>query len=204
MEEPRPEKQNTKTTPPPHSDGAVERDNPPEAENQETPERGRGKGKRSAKKDALGRQTGKQEPYAYTIKDNAFEPFHVLNTANGWWIDKTKVDRLITAFKLDCTIQEACVYAGISIRSYQYFNELHPDFCNIIDACRQLPSLKARETVVKKMAESYANAVDYLKRKKKDEFGDSLDHTTGGERINQNVITFVDFSRPEEKKDAES
>ena len=40
---------------------------------------------------------------------------------------------------------------------------------------RDKPTLKARQTVIQKFTESYSNAMDYLKRKKKIEFGDSVE-----------------------------
>ena len=49
---------------------------------------------------------------------------------------------------------------------------------------RNKPILKARQTVVQSLNEpSYA--FKYLERRKKDEFGDNIDITTGGESINQ-------------------
>ena len=45
-------------------------------------------------------------------------------------------------------------------------------------ACRELPALQARQRVIKGLSESYSNAMDYLKRKRKAEFGDSVDVNT--------------------------
>ena len=108
--------------------------------------------------------------YIYTIKDKHFPNFQVLNTANAWWLDRVKVEELIKAFKLDSTIEEACVYIGISITQYKYFIKLHSEFYPIKEACKEIPNLKARETVVSNIQKSYSNAMDYLSRKKKAEF----------------------------------
>jgi len=114
-----------------------------------------------------------EEPIAYTIKDKYFVDLDIMNSDNAWWLDSGKVDRLIAAFKFDATIEEACVYSGISMHQYKYFTEQHPEFSAVRNACRELPSLRARQAVVNKLGESFGNAMDYLKRKKKAEFGDS-------------------------------
>lgn len=70
---------------------------------------------------------------AYTIDDELFaEPFIILKpVATGrpsWWENRIKVENLIAAFKMDLTIEEACVKARISVAQYKYFCEIHPHF----------------------------------------------------------------------------
>lgn len=72
---------------------------------------------------------------AYTIKDRYFPDFNVYKSANAWWMDSTKLNDLIEAFKAGHTIKDSLVYAKVSQRQYQYFNELHPDFCHVKEAC---------------------------------------------------------------------
>jgi len=116
------------------------------------------------------RQTGKEEPYAYTITDKVFGKFKVLNTANAWWQDERKVKDLIQAYKIDATHKESCAYAGISIKQLEYFNKIHKDFSGIIDACRQMPCLTARKTLVESLDKDPNKALEYLKHKRRDEF----------------------------------
>lgn len=125
------------------------------------------------------RQTGKKEEFAYTITDKYFPDFKVLNTANAWWLDGGKVRDLIAAFKIDATIQEACVYAGITIDQYKYFTGLHPDFSIVKTQCKQLPFLKARKKINDDMDLSYSNAMDYMSRKKRDEFSQRQEISEG-------------------------
>lgn len=120
--------------------------------------------------DPTKRQTGKAEPYAYTLTDRLFGEFAVLNSANGWWVDSGKVQALLQAYKIDCTDEEACAYAGISLDQLRYFAELHADFSRIKLACKQLPILRARKTVVESLEKSSAMATWYLERKRKEEF----------------------------------
>lgn len=72
---------------------------------------------------------------AYTIKDVNFGKFDVYNSANAWWMDATKVNDLITSFKNGSNIGIACAYIGISKRQWEYFNEVHPEFCEVKEAC---------------------------------------------------------------------
>lgn len=133
----------------------------------ETPPK-RPKGKRSLPKDATERQTGKPDPYAYTIKDKAFGEFKVLSTANAWWAEMGKVENLLDAYKIDANDDEACFYAGISIEQLRYFKELHSDFSRIKHACGQNLGLVAKEQFAKQV-EKGDYALQYLRMKRKDE-----------------------------------
>lgn len=82
----------------------------------------------------------------------------------------TVVKKLEEAFSWDCTVEEACLYAGISKVTYYEHIKNKPELVNRFDTLRQTPVLKARETVMKHMSKSYTNAMDYLSRKRKDEF----------------------------------
>lgn len=125
------------------------------------------KGRHSAPKAATERITGKEEPYAYEIEDVVFGTFKVLNTANGWWLDRKKVERLIDAYKIDANDEEACVYAGIFVSNLKYFNELHPDFLLVKTACHNVLGLKAKKALAAKVEQS---PEWYLERKRKSEY----------------------------------
>ena len=84
---------------------------------------------------------------------------------------------------LDGTVEEMAFYAGVHRDTVYLWLKEDDVLSDRIRELRQRPVLKARQTVNAKMGESYANAVDYLKRKKKDEFGDSHDITTKGEAV---------------------
>jgi len=116
------------------------------------------------------RQTGKDDPIAYTLKDTLYGDFAVLNSANGWWLDSAKVRNLLQAYKIDCTDEEACAYAGISLDQLRYFRELHEDFPRVKAGCKQYPMLAARKRIVEAIPHSSSMATWYAERKKKDEF----------------------------------
>jgi len=138
------------------------------------------KGRRSGKKIDLGdRQTGKESEFAYVIKDKAFPDFYVLNTANGWWSDMGKVQRLIDAYKIDANDDEACVYAGISIEQLRYFKDLHNDFSQVKRACYQIQGIKAKKALAEKVQ---FNPEWYLTRKRKEEYSPRQEITGGDGR----------------------
>ena len=81
---------------------------------------------------------------------------------------------------LDGTVEEMAYYADLNADTIYSWLKEKPEFSERINKLRQRPVLKARQTVNKRMEESYVNAMDYLKRKKKLEFGDSTDITSDG------------------------
>jgi hypothetical protein len=97
--------------------------------------------------------------------------------------------KLDEAFAIDASIEEACYFANIGPTTYYEWVKEMPQLAERFNRLRQRPVLTARQTVNEKMKESYSNAMDYLKRKKKLEFGDSTDITSGGEKIDS--ITYV-------------
>lgn len=75
---------------------------------------------------------------------------------------------------------EASYYAGISTSSLSRYLTAHPKQKEIRDALHEKPILLARQTVINKIPESYANAMDYLSRKRKQEFS-TRSELTGAE-----------------------
>lgn len=130
--------------------------------------------------ESKGRMTGKEEEYAYTIKDKAFGELPVLNSANAWWLDKGKVVALIEAYKIDATNEQACFNAGISIDQLRYFNEMHPDFSRIKQACKQNLGFIAKQNLAKEIKKNTnGRSAWYLERTEKDKYS-SRSELTGG------------------------
>lgn len=112
------------------------------------------------------------KPIAYTIEDKVYGKFEVKNSPNAWWLEKGKVELLFGACKIDASVEECCAYAGITYNQYQYFYEQHPQFSIVKSLLNQMPFLKARNKIVKDIDESFQNAMDYMKRKRKQEFSE--------------------------------
>ena len=93
--------------------------------------------------------------------------------------------KLQEAAALDCTVEEMAFFCDVSRQTvYNWFKE-DPELFDKVERLRQTPILKARKTVVDKLDESYGNSMDYLKRKRRTEFGDSVDVTTQGDKMGE-------------------
>lgn len=104
------------------------------------------------------------------------------NAGRKWFDGKDEeevLSKLREAWALDCTDVESFFYADISEQSYYRYLKAHPELREERDRLKETPVFKARKTVIDKIGESYANAMDYLKRKRKDEFGDKQEVDLG-------------------------
>lgn len=95
------------------------------------------------------------------------------------------------AAALDASVEEIAFWANISRETYYEILKKDPVFSDRIDKLRQKPILAARQRAIKGATESYSNAMDYLKRKKKLEFGDKMDVTSNGETIQPVLVKFI-------------
>ncbi len=77
-------------------------------------------------------------PVAFTIKDKGFGEFDVYKSPAAFWMDSTRVSAIFTAYKAGATVEMACSQAGISLRQYYYFLEIHPHACDIISICKAI------------------------------------------------------------------
>ena len=102
------------------------------------------------------------------------------------------VNKLEEVFGIGGSDEEACFYADISKQTLYNYQKKYPEFVDRKEALKKRPILKARKTVVDKLSESYQNAMDYLKRKQRLEFGDNVDLTTDGEKLAINVVNYGD------------
>lgn len=109
------------------------------------------------------------------------------------------VSKLEETAALDASLEESLFYADISEASYYRYLKAHPDFEVYLKRLRNKPVLKARKIVMRKMGQNYQNAMDYLRRKKRKEFGDSVDVTSEGENIRNVNITVVHANRARPK-----
>lgn len=125
--------------------------------------------KKRAKKQ--GKKVEAKPKYAYTLTDAVFGEILVLNSESGaWWLNPTKLEQLVNAFKYDATREEACISAGITVRQLEYFMEKHPEALSAFDSCRHVAILQARESVVRQMKTDGNLAFKYLERKRPSEF----------------------------------
>ena len=86
------------------------------------------------------------------------------------------------ASAMDCTITEIALYAGIGRRTLYDWIKADPELSHRIEELRDTPFLKARKTLISNL-NNPQYALEYLKRKKRKEFGDSRDITSQGEKL---------------------
>lgn len=98
---------------------------------------------------------------------------------------------------LDGSVAEMAYYADVHIDTIYAYMAQNIEFSERIKKLREKPVLAARQRAVKGATESYGNAMDYLKRKKRWEFGDSMEHT--GEAL---TIIFDDAFTHKTKRDS--
>lgn len=96
--------------------------------------------------------------------------------------------KLFEAAALDASVEEMAYFCDVTFQTvYNWFKE-DEELFEEIQRLRERPVLAARKAAVEKSTESYQNAMDFLKRKRKKEFGDGIDVTTGGEKLEGVVV----------------
>lgn len=93
-----------------------------------------------------------------------------------------RIRKLEEVFALDGTVKEACFYAEISVDTYYEWIKKNPGLSERFTALREKPFLLARKTIVNSLVQP-EYAFKYMTKKKREEFGDSLDMTTKGEKL---------------------
>lgn len=118
----------------------------------------------------------------YRIDDPAFhEPLIIRKAINaglpGWWngeaVGGGKVRMLIAGFKMDFTVQESCIYAGISFQQYKYFCQVHPQFLPLKARLKGTLAIAAKQGLVKDIthASGFRSRQWYLERKQPKLYG---------------------------------
>ena len=102
---------------------------------------------------------------------------------------KSKIEEVAA---LDGTVEEMAYYCDVSRQSIYNYLEEDKELFDKVERLRQRPILLARQTINKKMTESYSNAMDYVKRKKRQEFGDNIDMTSDGKPLTVQIVNYAD------------
>lgn len=101
----------------------------------------------------------------------------VLNSDRAWWIDEAKLNRLVSAYKLYMTDDQACFYTGITKDQLEYFQKLHPEFYGIKHACKQKPGISARVNIIEKLKTDSSLAQWWLTVTEKETFSPRVENT---------------------------
>ena len=116
--------------------------------------------------------TKKPPAIAYSLSLPFGATLHVKKSANAWWMDQQKVHALTEAFRFRLTIPEACLHAGITVKNYEYFVEVHPQFREAKEGYGLDPDIRAKVTIVKSVNNGDIKAARWWAvHKMRDEFG---------------------------------
>ncbi len=74
-------------------------------------------------------------------------------------------------FALDASISETCFFLDITRQTFYNWKKKYPVKFDKLERLREKPVLLARQAAIKHSTANYANAMDYLSRKRSAEFG---------------------------------
>lgn len=128
--------------------------------------------------------------YRWRNSKPEFEVVRKYNKSVGQGIDQKKqkqtpetIGKLEYAFSIDCTIGEACFYAGIAESTFHEWCKEDKKLSERMHSLKYTPVLKARQTVNKNLKTVHV-AQWYLEKKCNDEFS--------GKVINEHKITKIE------------
>lgn len=85
------------------------------------------------------------------------------------------VKKLLEAFAIDCTVEQACYYAQISERTYYNWVKKNPELLQEFDAMRNALPLKAKHNIAQRIHASDVNLSQWLlERKESNEYGEKV------------------------------
>lgn len=98
----------------------------------------------------------------------------------------TAIAKLKAAFSYSFTVDQACIYAGISKPTFYNWLESYPDFVDQMTKAREQPTMQARQVVVDAVKSGDAQSARWwLERKVPDEFGKQREGTVVNVNFNQ-------------------
>lgn len=101
-------------------------------------------------------------------------------------VSEEVIRKLEQTAALDATVGEMCFYAGISVTTYYNIINTNKKLFDSLQALRQKPILKARQTFVNALDDP-KYALEYLERKCGDEFvkKQKMEHATEPEQFDK-------------------
>jgi hypothetical protein len=93
------------------------------------------------------KQAEKKEGVAFVIKDVYNGDLEIKESANGWWMEEDKLEKLLQGLSDGHTIKTACALARVSRAQWQYFNKVHPEFMALVEIAEDWQTVRAIDTV---------------------------------------------------------
>jgi len=113
-------------------------------------------------------------------------------------LNANTVRKLEEAFAIGADVSAACYFANISRPTYYTWEKENPELKEKFNRLKEKPVLKAYQTISDNL-DDINTAKWYVGRKRRKEFGNSVDLTTGGDKININFDgSFKSFTTPPE------
>ena len=108
---------------------------------------------------------------------------------NKWWrptkLNDDTIQKLKEAFKLDCTVLEACYYADISKSAYYDWIWENKEFMDEIMVSKKYLELKSRQIIASSIEIwDVKTAMWYLERKRRKEF--SINYIVEEKKLEEN------------------
>lgn len=105
------------------------------------------------------------------------------------------IAKLEEAFAWGCSDTEACLWANIAPATLYQYQEKNPQFTERKAQLKDTPIMLSRKAVVQAIKKGdRITAMQYLERKKKDEFSTKTesDITSGGEKLQPLLVKFLE------------
>jgi hypothetical protein len=106
------------------------------------------------------------------------------------------IAKLEEAFAWGCTDIEACLWADIATPTLYLYQEKHPEFIDRKNSLKEKPILLARKSVVDSLPKDSKLAMDFLSRKRKDEFSTKSETDLRVKELPQPILGGVSKSVP--------
>ncbi|MFZ3012034.1 MAG: hypothetical protein WA060_03525 [Minisyncoccia bacterium] len=106
--------------------------------------------------------------YSIPLKEGTY--LKIRPSANAWWKDQTKTQRLMALFYVGVSAAEARRNIGISKRKYDYFIKIHPEVPEIQKQYKDEIFILATKTVRNRALSDPAWALKYWVKKEPEEF----------------------------------
>jgi hypothetical protein len=103
-----------------------------------------------------------------------------MEVVNPVKLDDNVVKKLEDAFKLGCSVGEACFSADISRQTYYNWIESFPGMKERFDSLKENPIFLARKSVVDGLQANPELALKFLERKLRNEFSLKTENETNG------------------------
>jgi hypothetical protein len=116
----------------------------------------------------------------YVINDKYFKGFEVLETYNGWWADRVKVEDFFKCIKQGYNQKQARIFIGISEQQLRDFRELHPMFQQALEHCEEVCRMMTETNISSFLQEKDKQTTRwYAEKRIPEKYGKSEEAPTG-------------------------